>query len=98
MARWCASVGFLLWFAATITAVVVTYGDVRTASVELRLADGTAIHGTLYRPRTDSGPAPAAVVLHGTAASHASCAPGLAVPLARLGFVVLAIDLRGHGR
>jgi dienelactone hydrolase len=90
--------GFGLWLAGTITAVVVTYGGVRTDPIDLRLADGTAIHGTLYRPRTDAGPAPAAVVLHGTAASHASCAPGLAVPLARLGFAVLAIDLRGHGR
>jgi dienelactone hydrolase len=98
MARGCALVGLLLWLTGSITAVVVTYGDVRTAPIVLRLADGTAIHGTLYRPRAHSGPAPAAVVLHGTAASHASCAPGLAVPLARLGFVVLAIDLRGHGR
>jgi dienelactone hydrolase len=98
MARWCALVGFVLWLAGSITAVVVTYGDVRTAPVVLRLDDGTAICGTLYRPRADTGPGPAAVVLHGTAASHSSCAPGLAAPLARLGFVVLAIDLRGHGR
>ncbi len=47
MARWCALVGFLLWSAGSIAAVVVTYGNVRTAPVKLRLADGTAIHGTL---------------------------------------------------
>jgi dienelactone hydrolase len=98
MARWGGLLGFVLWLAGTGTAVVVTYGGVRTAPVDLQLADGTPIHGTLYRPRADSGPAPAAVVLHGTAASHASCAPGLAVPLARLGFAVLALDLQGHGR
>lgn len=98
MVRACGLLGLVLWAAGTVTAIAVTYGDVRTESVELHLPDGTPLHGTLYRPRSADGPAPAAVVLHGTAVSQASCAPGLAVPLARIGFVVLAVDLRGHGR
>jgi dienelactone hydrolase len=99
MSRWCGLLGLLLWLGGTITAAVATYGGgIRTSPARVRLADGTIIRGTVYRGRAAVAPAPAAVVLHGTAVTHASCAPGLALPLARIGFVVLAIDLRGHGR
>ena len=98
MRRWCGPLGWLLWLAGTGIAAVAACGGVVATPVTLRLADGTTIHGAVYRARGATGPAPAAVVLHGTAVSHSSCAPGLAVPLARAGFVVLAVDLRGHGR
>jgi dienelactone hydrolase len=98
MARACGLLGLALWAAGTLVAVVATFADVRTDPVTLHLPDGTPIEGVLYQPRSRDSPAPAAVVLHGTSAAQASCAPGLAVPLARVGFVVLAIDLRGHGR
>lgn len=103
--------GLLLWGAATLTAVLLHSQGVRRELVQLTLADGTSIHGCLYRalPLTQPcpagggegwvrGSAPAAVVLHGMAVTHQSCEAALALPLARCGFVVLAIDLRGHGR
>ncbi|MCI0457327.1 MAG: alpha/beta fold hydrolase [Gemmataceae bacterium] len=98
MSRWCGLLGLVLWLGGTATAVIATYEGIRSTPVDLRLEDGITIRGTLYRARSGPDPAPAAVVLHGTAVSHASCVPGLAIPLARIGFVVLAIDLRGHGR
>jgi dienelactone hydrolase len=98
MARWFGLAGCVLWLAGTIAGRIATHGGVTSSPVEFHLADGTAIRGVLYRSISpDRRPAPVAVVLHGTAVTHSSCAPGLSVPLARIGFAVLAIDLRGHG-
>src|SRR5262249_9432920 len=88
----------VLWLAGTLTALIATYSGIRCTPVRVRTTDGTTLRGMLYRSRAPTGPEPAAVVLHGTAGSHASCAPGLAVPLAPIGFSVLPLDLRGHGR
>jgi pimeloyl-ACP methyl ester carboxylesterase len=98
MSKWLTLGGFVLWLAGTATAVVTNYRHIEAKPVELALDDGTPIHGTLYRKHSCPDHAPAALVLHGIALSHASCAPGLAIPLARSGFVVLSIDVRGHGR
>jgi dienelactone hydrolase len=98
MCRWTGLLGCVLWVTGTVVARMAAFGDVDASTVQLHLADGTAIHGTLYRGRSPASASPAAIVLHGTALTHSSCAPGLAVPLARVGFAVLAIDLRGHGR
>jgi pimeloyl-ACP methyl ester carboxylesterase len=96
MTRWWAGAGLAIWACATALAWDITWDGITTETVQLECADGTAIHGTLYRSECCEGPA--ALVLHGTAVSHHSCGPGLAVPLARRGLTVLAIDLRGHGR
>lgn len=90
----------LTWLAGVATAYFATTAGVSTEKVILRLDDGTAIHGTLYRPiavEASDARMPGVVVLHGSATAHASCVPGLATPLARNGFVTLAIDVRGHG-
>ncbi len=92
--------GLMLWGVGTATALLLHSEGVRQETVCLSLSDGTPIHGVLYRP-TDSPPEypmPAAVVLHGLATSHRSCEVALAKPLVRSGFVVLAIDMRGHAR
>jgi dienelactone hydrolase len=90
--------GLIVWLGGTALALPLLFAGVQSRRITLHLADGTSIHGRLYRPRTVAGPSPAVVVLHGIAVAHSSCAPGLAVPLARNGYTVLAIDLRGHGR
>jgi pimeloyl-ACP methyl ester carboxylesterase len=97
MWKWIAAAGSLLWLAGTLTAHIAMARGVRTESVRLRTADGTPVAGTLYRPSAAAGQLPAVVVVHGTGLTHRSCAPGLSVPLARNGYLVLAIDLRGHG-
>jgi dienelactone hydrolase len=98
MAKWCGLVGLLLWAIATTAAAWANGHGIRTEPVELGLADGTKIYGVLYRAETSTATSPGAVVLHGTATSHSSCAPSISIPLARSGVTVLAIDLRGHGR
>lgn len=98
MYRWLACLGLLSWMAGTVLTIVAQKRGVVAEAVVLRLADNTPIHGTLYSPRSDATDLPAAVVLHATALTHESCAPGLSIPLARDGYLVLAIDLRGHGR
>jgi alpha/beta superfamily hydrolase len=103
--------GLLLWGATTLTAVLLHKQGIHCEPIRLTLADGTPIHGCLYRgdpltlpspPGGEGGvrgtPAPAAVVLHGMAVAHRSCEAALVMPLVRSGFVVLSIDLRGHGR
>ncbi len=90
--------GLTLWLAGVVSAVLLESRHVREEDVTLTLSDGTSIHAVLYRTdRSPSRPQPAAVVLHGVALSHRSCQPGLVQSLVRTGFVVLAVDLRGHG-
>jgi pimeloyl-ACP methyl ester carboxylesterase len=86
-----------MWLAGTATVLVAMSWKIIAEPVELRIPDGTLICGTLYRPKSVEGGRPVAVVVHGTALAHQSCAPGLAVPLAQNGYLALAIDLRGHG-
>jgi pimeloyl-ACP methyl ester carboxylesterase len=88
----------LAWILGTAIASFALHQGIDTREVELRLSDGSTIYGVVYRDRHRAGPTPAALVLHGTAVSHSSCAPALSIPLARSGFAVLAIDLPGHGR
>jgi pimeloyl-ACP methyl ester carboxylesterase len=97
MSKWCGIVGLLVWIGGVAAIAMLMRRDVITEPVDLRLVDGTLIHGTLYRPNTDHTDLAAAVVIHGTALSHQSCVPGFAIPLAREDFLTLAIDLRGHG-
>lgn len=62
--------------------------------VGFRAADGVTLSGTIYVP--DRHPAPAVVLVHMLHRSGGDWTP-LAEPLRAAGFVVLAIDLRGHG-
>ncbi len=87
----------MLTWLGSLLAVHAATADVPTEQVGLTLADGTPIRGTLYLPEGPGTPVPGVVVLHGSAVGRKSCAPGLSLPLARNGFVTLAIDFRGHG-
>jgi dienelactone hydrolase len=98
MLKWCGILGLLVWLGATAASIVATNSGIQTTRIELQLENGSRIYGVLYQDFKAKAKAPAALVLHGTALSHSSMAPAVAIPLARSGFVVLAIDLRGHGR
>src|SRR5262245_16227540 len=97
MGKWIGLAGLTFWLGGTATLFLVLSRDVASEPVEFRTADGTPIHGTLYSPRRTGRPLPAVVVVHGVAVAGASCAPGLAIPLAQNGYLTLAVDVRGHG-
>jgi alpha-beta hydrolase superfamily lysophospholipase len=62
--------------------------------VPLRAADGTPLSAVLYEAFQQ--PAPAVVLVHMLTRTHADWA-AIEEPLQEAGFVVLALDLRGHG-
>src|SRR5262245_43201990 len=97
MTKWLGLAGLVVWLAGMAATILALGWDVASEPVDLPLADGTLVHGTLYSPRQVEGPLPAVVVVHGIAVAHTTCGPGLATPLARNGFLTLAIDVRGHG-
>ncbi len=81
--------------------------DARSAGaalVTLTSADGHRLAGSLFRPRAENrpatggvrGPAGGILLLHPLGSSRAACTPQAAALVAR-GFVVLTLDLRGHG-
>jgi pimeloyl-ACP methyl ester carboxylesterase len=97
MSRRLGKTGALLWLVGTaMVGLAMNYG-VDKHRVQLSLADGTIVYGTLYTPKPSNEKYPIIVVAHGTALNHASMAPSLSVPLARNGYLTLAVDLRGHG-
>jgi dienelactone hydrolase len=95
--RWAVG-GLVVWLAGTAVAYGALHHGVEVRDIDIKLPDGSTIHGVLYRNRQADDDVPAALILHGTAVSHSSCAPALSFPLAQSGFTVLAIDLPGHGR
>ncbi|MBI1951207.1 MAG: dienelactone hydrolase family protein [Acidobacteria bacterium] len=81
--------------------------DARSAGatlVTLSSADGHRLAGSLFRPREEErraagaarAPAGGILLLHPLGSSRAACTPQAAALVAR-GFVVLSLDLRGHG-
>jgi hypothetical protein len=97
MLKWFGLAGLFFWLAGTATVLIAMSWDVASEPVRLHLADGTAIGAALYRPKHAQPGMPAAVVVHGAGLAHPSCVPGLAIPLARHGYLALAVDLIGHG-
>jgi dienelactone hydrolase len=71
--------------------------------VHLETWPGFHLTGNLYRPRGKTGPFPGVVSPHGHAKEGRFCdgadtsTPGLALTLARLGFVVFTYDMVGYG-
>ncbi len=74
------------------------FGQVIVTEVDLLAADGSNIHSTLQKPYyADAGnPLPAVIVIHGSMQSK-EWLMAFGIELARRGFVVLTIDVNGHG-
>lgn len=93
-------IGLALVLAGSVLAQIVQgTGDIALRDVQFRSAGGHQLAATLYIPpgATDAHPAPAVLTVHTTLASRASQS-GLAIELARRGYVVLALDQPGHGQ
>ena len=88
----------LMVFGVTVAAVVQRSGDVVVRDVRFAGADGTTFSGLLYVPRsaTTAAPAPAILAVHGYINTRETQS-AFAIEFARRGYVVLALDQRGHG-
>ena len=75
-----------------------TRGGVSLTDVRFRAADGAMLSGLLYRPpnATPTHRAPGVLAVHGYINTRETQSP-FAIELARRGYVVLALDRRGHG-
>jgi len=73
-------------------------GGVQISDVRFQSADGTIFSALLYRPAqaSPSTPAPGILAVHGYINTRETQSP-FAIEFARRGYVVLALDQRGHG-
>jgi dienelactone hydrolase len=83
---------------SALAAFVQTAGGVRVENVRFRGADGTVFSALLYTPpnATPATPAPGVLAVHGYINTRETQS-GFAIEFARRGYVVLALDQRGHG-
>jgi pimeloyl-ACP methyl ester carboxylesterase len=81
-----------------LAAFVERRDGVELSDVRWRGADGTPFSALVYRPRgaTLAAPAPGILAVHGYVNSRETQSP-FAIEFARRGYVVLALDQRGHG-
>ena len=86
-------IGSLLAFA-----IQTSGGDVTVHDVRYPAKDGAVLSGLLYVPKTATAqsPAPAILVSHGLINTREMQSP-FAIELSRRGYVVLAMDMSGHG-
>ena len=71
------------------------FGAIRVEEVTIQ-ASGYSIRGTLYMPTVVSGKVPAFALAHGVSNAKETLG-GLALELARNGYVAFTIDEKGHG-
>lgn len=73
-------------------------GSVRTETISFTTDVGAVSHAKLYVPETATAetPAPAVLLCHGYTASLDAMEPN-AIELSRRGYVVMALDMYGHG-
>jgi pimeloyl-ACP methyl ester carboxylesterase len=94
-----AALGAILIIAGSLLAFLVQgSGGVEVREARWRTAEGAVMSGLLYRPPgLESGRrAPAVLLSHGYINTREMQSP-FAIELARRGFVVLAMDMTGHG-
>ena len=83
---------------ALLAALVQTRGGVQVSEARWRTAEGAVMSGLLYRPPglSEARRAPAVLLSHGYINTREMQSP-FAIELSRRGFVVLAMDMTGHG-
>lgn len=93
------TIGILLIAVGVALAALVERADgVSISDLRFKGADGTVFSALLYRPAaaTARTPAPGILAVHGYINSRETQSP-FAIEFARRGYVVLALDQRGHG-
>jgi pimeloyl-ACP methyl ester carboxylesterase len=80
---------------AAPTTVVTAPAEGSVETISISTSDNLTLAGDFYTPRK-KGRAPAALLVHDAGGDRTQLVP-VAERLQRLGFAVLAIDLRGHG-
>ena len=95
---WLAIGALLVIGGVLIAALVERSGGVRISDVRFKGADGTEFSALLYQPpnATPQTPAPGILAVHGYINTRETQSP-FAIEFARRGYVVLALDQRGHG-
>ena len=92
--------GIVIMFSGILIAASVQngFGSIAVTEVDFQAADGSMIHSTLQKPNyaTDVDPLPGVVVIHGSQ-QNKEWLMAFGIELARRGFVVLTIDVNGHG-
>jgi len=81
-----------------LAALMERAGGVSVSDVRFKAADGTIFSALIYRPAaaTSATPVPGVLAVHGYINTRETQSP-FAIELARRGYVVLALDQRGHG-
>ena len=98
-AGWLLALGvMLIAVGAVVAALVQTAGGIRIEDVRFVGGDGTPFSALLYVPRhaTARTPAPGVLAVHGYINTRET-QDAFAIEFARRGYVVLALDQRGHG-
>ncbi|GAB1261101.1 alpha/beta hydrolase family protein [Aurantivibrio plasticivorans] len=89
----------LIFIGSGIAAYVQTSGGaVKVSDIRIEAKDGSQLSALLYKPKSasDANPAPGVLATHGYINSRETQS-GFAIELSKRGYVVLAIDQRGHG-
>lgn len=97
--RWLLALGVLMIAAGVaLAAFVQTAGGVKVSDVRFTAPDGTRLSALLHRPAnaTEAAPAPGVLAVHGYINTRETQS-AFAIEFARRGWVVLALDQRGHG-
>ena len=96
---WLLVIGLAMMLAGVLAAhTVQTAGGVTVTDERWTAPDGTRLSALLYRPRnaTAKAPAPGVLAVHGYINTRET-QDAFAIEFARRGWVVLALDQRGHG-
>ena len=95
---WLAVGAILIVLGVALAALVERAGGVSISDIRFKGADGTTFSALLYRPAaaTPEHPAPGVLAVHGYINTRET-QDAFAIEFARRGYVVLALDQRGHG-
>ena len=95
---WLTAGVILLALSILVAAAVERAGGISVRDVRFTGPDGTSFGALLYRPKaaTPEHPAPGVLAVHGYINTRETQS-AFAIEFARRGYVVLALDQRGHG-